>query len=75
MMSSNLPPGCSVSDIPGNRPEDAEWEEMNDCLFQVLDQQGFEALVDKVLERVHEAYNAGYSDGEKISEAERSEES
>jgi hypothetical protein len=24
----NLPPGCSVSDIPGNRPEDAEWDEI-----------------------------------------------
>jgi hypothetical protein len=24
--NSNLPPGCRVSDIPGNRPEDAEWE-------------------------------------------------
>lgn len=23
---SNLPPGCSVSSIPGNTPEDAEWE-------------------------------------------------
>jgi hypothetical protein len=22
----NLPPGCRVSDIPGNRPEDEEWE-------------------------------------------------
>lgn len=25
-MSDNLPPGCSVSSIPGNRPEDADWE-------------------------------------------------
>lgn len=25
-MSSNLPPGCSVGDIPGNRQEDAAWE-------------------------------------------------
>lgn len=25
-MSSNLPPGCSVSDIPGNRPMDLKWE-------------------------------------------------
>jgi hypothetical protein len=22
----DLPPGCSVNDIPGNRPEDATWE-------------------------------------------------
>jgi len=26
MNLSNLPPGCSPSDIPGNRPEDAEYE-------------------------------------------------
>ena len=26
MSLSNLPPGCSPSDIPGNRPEDAEYE-------------------------------------------------
>ena len=26
--NSNLPPGCRVNDIPGNRPEDAEWEEI-----------------------------------------------
>jgi len=25
-MANNLPPGCSVSSIPGNRPEDAEFE-------------------------------------------------
>lgn len=28
-MSSNLPPGCSVNDIPGNRPEDMAWEEID----------------------------------------------
>lgn len=26
MTGYNLPPGCCVSDIPGNRPEDIEWE-------------------------------------------------
>ena len=25
---SNLPPGCSVNDIPGNRPEDEAWEKI-----------------------------------------------
>ena len=29
---SNLPPGCSVSDIPGNRPEDLEWENAIDWI-------------------------------------------
>lgn len=26
MTGFNLPPGCNVSDIPGNRPEDERWE-------------------------------------------------
>lgn len=29
----NLPPGCSVSDIPGNRPEDEAWEKLWDWLM------------------------------------------
>lgn len=28
--NSNLPPGCRVSDIPGNRPEDEAWERIYD---------------------------------------------
>lgn len=28
MSGFNLPPGCSVSDIPGNRPEDGVAEEL-----------------------------------------------
>ena len=35
---SNLPPGCRVSDIPGNRSEDqkheAEWEEFYDKVYE-----------------------------------------
>ena len=31
-MASNLPPGCSISDIPGNRPdelaEEARWDDV-----------------------------------------------
>ncbi len=26
MTGWNLPPGCNVSDIPGNRPEDEKWD-------------------------------------------------
>lgn len=26
MSGFNLPPGCSMSDLPGNRPEDIDWE-------------------------------------------------
>ena len=30
MNQSNLPPGCSESDIPGNRPEDVAWDNLLD---------------------------------------------
>jgi hypothetical protein len=33
-MDSNLPPGVSVSDIPGNRPEDEAWD---DIFNQILE--------------------------------------
>ena len=33
-MAYNLPPGCSESDIPGNRPEDAEWDELLNDIIQ-----------------------------------------
>lgn len=33
MKDSNLPPGCSVSDIPGNRPEDEAWELLFDDIL------------------------------------------
>jgi len=30
---SNLPPGCSVNDLPGNSPEDEAWEEIYNEFF------------------------------------------
>jgi len=30
---SNLPPGCSVNDIPGNSPEDGRWEAIEDAFW------------------------------------------
>lgn len=33
---SNLPPGVSSSDIPGNRPEDARHDILNDHLADML---------------------------------------
>lgn len=30
MKHSDLPPGCSASDIPGNRPEDEAWDNLFD---------------------------------------------
>lgn len=31
-MADNLPPGCSINDIPGNRPEDIAWEKFYDTI-------------------------------------------
>lgn len=28
MTGFNLPPGCNVSDLPGNGPEDAAWDDL-----------------------------------------------
>lgn len=35
-MSSNLPPGCRESDIPGNRPEDVEFESAMEKAEEIL---------------------------------------
>lgn len=32
-MHSNLPPGCSVNDIPGNRPIDSIREQMEEKVY------------------------------------------
>jgi len=34
-MSSNLPPGVTEAMIPGNRPEDEEWERLYDYIDEV----------------------------------------
>jgi len=34
MNDPTLPPGCSESDIPGNRPEDLEWDGFVDWLAE-----------------------------------------
>lgn len=37
MSMSNLPPGVSDYDIPGNRPEDIEWEKLIDKMMSDVD--------------------------------------
>jgi hypothetical protein len=36
----DLPPGCRVSDIPGNRPEDIRLEELCEALTQAMTSKG-----------------------------------
>lgn len=40
---SNLPPGVSVSDIPGNRPEDEEWDQLHAHIDHIADQSDYTA--------------------------------
>ena len=37
MSGWNLPPGCSVSDLPGNRPSDARAEAIYDAIYAALE--------------------------------------
>ncbi len=39
-MNSNLPPGCSVSDIPVNRPEDTAAEAFAEMVDEKLEEFG-----------------------------------
>ncbi len=57
MPLSNLPPGVSESDIPGNRPEDIEAERLHEqfCalpLHQMLDRLELRGLEGEFLERL-----------------------
>lgn len=87
MTGFNLPPGVSVNDIPGNRPEDLAEEDWWDRLFQHpdipssylpeewWDDEGITKLVILVRDL---AYSAGYAEGradEALAEAARESES
>ena len=38
---NNLPPGVTDADIPGNRPEDREWEEFHEWIDEVAAEHGY----------------------------------
>ena len=64
---SNLPPGCSVRDIPGNRPEDLRAEALFDSIYEVLpislsdDEQ--DTIAEAIFELISKAWADGYSQG------------
>ena len=68
MTGFNLPPGCSVRDIPGNRPEDDAAEAAYDQLYTELEEQGFDVSDEEFTEKIitfitrkqGEAYGAGW---------------
>lgn len=67
MTGFNLPPGCSVSDIPGNRPEDQAAEALYDSIYNLLDGIQDDATKDRIAEQfynmVMKARENGYQVG------------
>jgi len=71
MTGWNLPPGCRVSDIPGNTAEDLEAEAfvdafdaiLQDCRIKLPDDK-FERLVEAMHNLVARAYQHGYQEAQ-----------
>lgn len=74
-MSNDMPPGCSVNDIPGNTPEDTRFEKLcgdltvlwysNLSLFGTrLSDEGLEILANWARQRENKAFDTGYEAGE-----------
>lgn len=72
MTGFNLPPGCNVSDIPGNRPEDLAAEAAYEALCEELetsklvdpiqdDEEWADRLVMFILRKMGEAHQAGWN--------------
>ena len=65
MPGFNLPPGCSVRDIPGNRPEDDEAEAMFDAVSDILGVPGEnDEVVEKLVTLVTTAQREGFAQGQ-----------
>jgi len=65
-----MPPGCSVSDIPGNRASDRAEEALWDALYEAGNKAGldtesdaFEQFGASVLEMLGKAWGDGYVNG------------
>jgi hypothetical protein len=83
MPEFNMPPGVSVNDIPGNRPEDlaeeAWWEKLGEICPDVPEEIWDDERVQKLVESARDlAYSTGYQEGradEQVAEAGRESES
>jgi hypothetical protein len=61
----DLPPGCSASDIPGNRPEDEDWEEIYDNFWdkeRLTKTHIGLRITDKEYELMDKLYSGKYSE-------------
>lgn len=64
----NMPPGCNVRDIPGNRPEDEAAEALCDKIADILVPLGLgdpqlEPAVEAIFKLCGEVYREGYDRG------------
>lgn len=60
----DLPPGCRVSDIPGNRPEDEAWERMYETFWdkeRLTKKTTGIRISDKECKQMDVLYNSEYS--------------
>lgn len=69
MNLSSLPPGCRVSDIPGNRPEDAMWESFCDELRAAVGVDLSDEQFAAVYEIVQRAHATGVAEARPALEA------
>lgn len=66
MTGSNLPPGVSVSDIPGNRPEDIRFDKVFNKLLNRHNDWSKEKMI-KTSEKIIQLENGLDALGEKIA--------
>jgi len=70
MTGWNLPPGCSVQDLPGNSKADEQEEALADSVYTLLESVGvtmsdsaMDAVIDWVSKLRSDAYAEGYAMG------------
>jgi hypothetical protein len=57
----DLPPGCRLSDIPGNRPEDIAYEKTVERIEDALKPLEPEELhIENIVRLINEAFEQGY---------------
>lgn len=67
MTGWNMPPGCNVSDIPGNGPAEQAMEAFYDAVFDRFSGAVDEVTLDKIAEwcwkQIGDVYAEGYDRG------------
>ncbi len=60
MSGFNLPPGCSVNDLPGNTRADQIEEDIWDRIYAIFDNDVPDETAKRVRKLVDDSYEAGY---------------